>query len=42
MNEIDLKRSFKLMRKYGIDYLVLEITKCSPADIRKIAEFLGA
>ena len=41
-NEIDLKKSFNLMRKYGINYLVLEITKCSPADIRKIAEFLGA
>lgn len=42
LNEIDLKRSFDLMRKYGIDYLVLEITKCSVADIQKIAEFIGA
>lgn len=41
-NEIDLERSFNLMRKYGIDYLVLEITKCCPDDIKKIAEFIGA
>lgn len=41
-NELDLQKSFNLMRKYGIDYLVLEITKCSVADIRTIAEFIGA